>query len=309
MLIRSYLYIPGNRSDFFPKALQRGADAIVIDLEDAVPERSKPTAAGNCAAFLKSLTGEAQDEIVFVRVNEGSRGLEDIHQVFSPSLSGLRIPKAEDASLIAEADGILSELEDRSGLTAGAMTIMPIIESATGLFALEELVEASRRINRVIFGAGDFCKDIRGLQTPERKESLFAREWLVAQSRRLGLEAPVAHAYSPIPDLDGLQAANLEDRSLGFFGRSCLHPSQIPVVNDGFSPTKQEVEQARRILASYEERSARGMGAFMLDDGTFVDTAVVKRARQILDQAGETENENYTANRPPEASGSMRETS
>src|SRR5690349_21384357 len=164
MLLRSYLYAPGNRPDLLAKVLRQGADAVILDLEDAVPPGEKQAARRMVASFLAELATGATGAI-FVRLNGGELGLEDAAALPLGRLAGLRLPKAEDPRLVAGLDRLIGE--------APGVEIHPIIESVAGLFALDDLARASARVRRVAFGAGDFVRDIRGETTPSRDETFL----------------------------------------------------------------------------------------------------------------------------------------
>jgi citrate lyase subunit beta/citryl-CoA lyase len=147
------------------------------------------------------------------------------------------------------------------------------------------VAKASIRIERFIFGAGDYVLDIAGEATADRSETLYARSKLVARSRLLGLAAPIAHVYTPIADLAGLANASRVDRAMGYFGRSCIHPKQVAVINDAFSFGKLEIQRARGMVDGYRAAVAEGRGSIVVADGTFVDEAGYKRALRILSVA------------------------
>lgn len=277
MLIRSYLYVPGNRPDLFDKALGSGADALILDLEDAVPPAEKARGRQLVSDFLAA----APRANVFVRVNSGTAGLEDVTALEACGLAGVLIPKAEQACLVGRIDEELSRREVEAGRSVGHILIQPLIETVAGLYDLGELAAASARVRRFAFGAGDFVRDIRGEPTPARLETLYARTQLVARSRLLRLEPPVAHVFTPIKDSEGLRRACAEDRALGFFGRSCIHPSQVAIINAAFD-RYEDVLHAKAVLAAYGRSTEEGRGALVLDDGTFVDEAVAARARDVL---------------------------
>jgi len=277
MLIRSFLYAPANRPDLLAKVASRGADAIVIDLEDAVPAAEKSAARQAAADYLeRGSDGPALP--VFVRVNAGEAALADLAGLPLHRITGIRLPKVEDPALIAQVDAVLAAAQ-----AAGHRVVLhPLVESVRGLYHLDEIVRASSRIERFIFGAGDYVLDVAGEATPERLETLYARSRLVARSRYLGIGSPIAHVYTPIADLAGLERACRADRTLGFFGRSCIHPSQVAVINDAFSFGPQEIERAQRMVDGYLEAAARGQGGVVVADGTFVDESGYKRAQRVL---------------------------
>ena len=281
MAIRSYLYAPGNRPDLMAKLGRSGAHAAILDLEDAVPTAEKGRARDLVAAFLR----DGPPLPAFVRLNSGAAGLEDVAGLAAAGLSGVLVPKAEDAALLGEIGRALSALEARDGRLEGTAVVQPLIESVAGLYALDALACASPRVRRVAFGAGDFVRDLRALPTDARTETLYARQHIVARSRFLRLDAPVAHVFSRIRDLDGLHRACTEDRALGFGARSCIHPSQVATVNVAFGPTEAQVAHARTVLAAYERAKRDGRGSLLLDDGTFIDEAVALRAADTLDAA------------------------
>jgi citrate lyase subunit beta / citryl-CoA lyase len=281
MPIRSYLYAPGNRADLLAKVATQGADAVICDLEDAVPRAEKVRACAMVSSFL-----DAGPPIpAFVRLNGGDAALQDLARLSVRGLFGVVVPKAEAAQQIRAIDQLLSEREQAAGCAPGSVIIQPLIESVVGLFGLDEIAGASSRIRRVGFGAGDYVRDIRTQVTEARTETLYARMHLVARCRFLRLEAPVAHVYSQIRNLDGLRRACTEDRALGFGARSCIHPTQVATVNAAFSPTADELAHARKVLSAYAEAMQAGRGSVLLDDGTFIDEAIALQAKDVLAQA------------------------
>ena len=281
MSIRSYLYAPGNRPDLMAKVARTGAHAIILDLEDAVPAAEKVGACATVSAFLQA----GPSVPAFVRLNAGAAGLEDLARLEVQGLFGVLVPKAESPELLGEIDRVLSGREQQAGREPGSVIVQPLIESVMGLYGLDGLVRASPRIRRVAFGAGDFVRDLRAQPTEARTETLYARLRIVARSRFLQLEAPVAHVFARIRDLDGLRRACLEDRALGFQARSCIHPSQVAVVNAAFGPTEDELAHARTVLDAYAEATAAGRGSLLLEDGTFIDEAIAVHARDLLREA------------------------
>lgn len=280
MLIRSYLYAPANRADLLAKVATRGADAVIVDLEDSVPAAEKAAARVAAAAYLDALDA-ANAPPVYVRVNAGAIGLADVAGLPVGKLAGVRVPKAEDPDLIRRFDALLREREGD-----GRRTLLhPMIESVCGLYLLDELARASGRVERFIFGAGDYVHDIGGEATAERFETLYARGRLVARSRHLGLAAPIAHVYTPIADLEGLARACREDRALGYYGRSCIHPTQIATINAAFSPGPREIARAQAMVDGYQAAMRQGRGSVVIADGTFVDEAGFKRAQRVLNLA------------------------
>jgi len=282
-MLRSYLYAPGNRTDLLAKVATRGADAVVLDLEDAVPQAEKVAARHAVAAWLSDRDADDATQ-VYVRINGGAAALDDLAGLPLDRLDGVRLPKVEDAALVRAVDDVLARAEAN-----GARVVLhPLVESVQGLFRLDEIVAASSRIERFIFGAGDYVLDVAGEATPDRQETLFARSYLVARSRFLGIGAPIAHVYTPIADLESLGRACRVDRALGFFGRSCIHPSQVATINAGFTFGPADVERAQGMVEAYRASVAAGRGAVVAPNGMFVDEAGYKRALRILTVAANT---------------------
>jgi citrate lyase subunit beta/citryl-CoA lyase len=275
----SYLYAPGNRGDLLRKALGSNAHAVICDLEDSVPAAEKAAARATVADFLQEARAGARWRDIYLRINAGADGLAELGELLGrQALTGVLLPKSEGGEQIAAVSALLDAREGERS----AMLIQPIIESAAGLFSLADQAKASRRVRRFSFGAADFLADLGAAPTADRTETLFARSLVVAQSRALGLNRPVAHVYGELSDDDGLRRACVEDRALGFGGRACIHPRQVPIVNAAFAPTEAELIRARAISEAYEQAAATGRGALRLDDGTFVDEAIVRAARDLL---------------------------
>ena len=238
-LCRSYLFAPGNNQRLVDKVFDAGADAVVLDLEDSVPLDRKEKARETVAAAVHQRK-KGEGPRIFVRINGVSSAFwqNDVSQVVAWSLDGVRLPKAESAAQISLLDRAISEAELRAGMPNGSISIVPTIESAVGVMRAEEIAR-HLRIEAICFGASDFACDMgfdldsTGLQT------LYAESRLALISRAAGIRPPVASVYLPINDLKGLHASSVAARRLGFFGRSCIHPAQIPIINDVFTPSEK----------------------------------------------------------------------
>lgn len=278
-LYRSYLYAPGSRPDICRKALAAGADAVVLDLEDAVAPADKATARQTVAALVNE--GRPLTCAIHVRINRRGDGYdhEDIQAVVGRGLDGLRLPKASNAEEIREVDRLLDEAEAAAGLERGSVGLYPTIESALGVVQATALASACGRVQRLAFGSTDFLADISAPQIgDERDATLLARSQLVLAARVAGVGAPVDSVHTRVGDLAGLRAGAVFARSLGFFGKSIIHPSQIDPVHEIFTPGPDELAHARQVMDAFAEA---GEGALLLG-GTFVDPAVVARAEAIV---------------------------
>lgn len=285
-LHRSYLYASGSRPELFAKAVAAGADAVILDLEDAVRPADKPGARQRVAQFVAESAPAARCA-VHVRVNRRSDGYDpdDIAAVVAPGLEALRLPKTENAEDLRAADELLAAAERRAGVEAGAIGLYPTIESARGAANAAAIAAACPRIRRIGFGAADFLADIGVWRSgDEQTATQHARSGLVLASRMARIGPPVDSVHTDVSDSAGLRASASFARALGFFGKSVIHPCQIGPVHEVFSPVPDEIERARQVVTAYDLSPE---GALLLD-GSLVDEAVVARARAVLSVAERT---------------------
>ncbi len=266
--IRSALFVPGNRGERIPKALASGADAVIVDLEDAVASAAKAEAREVIRAFLDT-TPAAR---VLVRINAaGVDGHEaDLALCTHPGVAAVMLPKAETASAVGHAAAVSGK------------PVWPIVESAAGLLALPELV-CVPGVARLALGSLDLALDLDLVPGSEGAERMLdqARFALLVQSRAAGLTAPIDGVFPVLDDTAGLSRAARHARAAGFGGMLCIHPRQVGMVNAAFTPSAAELDWARRVV----EASACGEGAFAVD-GQMVDAPVLERAQRILRRAG-----------------------
>jgi citrate lyase subunit beta / citryl-CoA lyase len=258
---RSYLFVPGNRSDRYAKALAAGADAVIVDLEDAVAPKDKSSARAALAAWL------SPEHPVLVRVNgaESEWFREDLPLCKSPGVAGVLLSKAENV-------GDIRAVAEHS---AAATPILPLIETARGFWNAYALAEAPK-VQRFVFGSIDFQVDL-GIQG-EEEELLYFRSQLVLVSRMANLEPPVDGVTTAIDDAERIRCDTLRAKRLGFGGKLCIHPRQVGVVNECFEPTAEEESWARRIMEAAEAVH----GAAVSVGGKMVDRPVIARAEAIL---------------------------
>lgn len=261
---RSWLYVPGHRADLVRKALDGPADAVVVDLEDAVPpaakEQARETAVATCAD---------RRNRVWVRVNGADTPWAGGDAVaLAGRAAGLRVPKAEDPAAVVA-------LAEHTGVP-----LHLLIESARGLHRVFELAGCHPLVAGVSPGETDLAADLR---IRDRRELGWARARIVTANRAAGLPSPVASVWTDLSDTAGLAEDSTALRDAGFFGRSVIHPNQIDPVHRAFTPDRDEVERARALLDSV---STAGDAAAWVDErGRFVDPAVVAGARWVLDLA------------------------
>ncbi|MGH9839801.1 MAG: HpcH/HpaI aldolase/citrate lyase family protein [Blastocatellia bacterium] len=281
MIARSYLFAPGNNQKLLAKVFDAGADAVVLDLEDAVPLNQKLEARRMIAdALSRPLAGKAP---AYVRINAVSTDLwqDDIAAAVAPGLRGIRLAKAESAEEVRRASEALALAEGKAGIPVGALRIVPTIESARGVIAAFEIASAPR-VESLSFGAADFIRDIGATVDGDESQTLYARSHLVAASRAAGIQPPVASVFTNLKDLEGLRRTTQQAAHLGFFGRSCIHPSQVAVVNEVFTPTQEAIAEAEAVVRAFDEAVASGAGVATLANGQFIDAPIVARAKAVL---------------------------
>ena len=283
-LHRSYLYTPASRPDLMKKAAATDADAIILDLEDSVLVESKPQARRSAAEFLEAIaTRQVRTRAqVHVRINRDGDGYldEDLDAVTRPGLSALRLPKVESEAGLRHVDERLTHLERARDLPAGAIRVYPTVESAKGAISLASLARASTRVSRFALGAADLLADL-GAYGDDDLATLHVRSELVLHSRAAGLGPPIDSVYTDIEDDCGLRAAATRARSIGFHGKSVIHPRQLATVHGVFSPTPEAIRRAEQVVAAAAAAETTGQGAVTVD-GQLVDAAIVARAQALL---------------------------
>ena len=277
--LRSFLFAPGNHARRVEKALSLDADAVILDLEDAVATAEKPATRQAIAAAL----GRPRRGWLYVRVNAVDTEFcyGDLVAIVRPGLDGIILPKVESAAGLATVDWLLAQLERERGLPHGAIDLIPIIETAKGLANLDAVLGARTRVRRVAFGAGDFTLDVNMSWSRGETELAPARAAIVTASRAAGLEAPLDTVWVDLADREGLEASAQTALGLGFQGKMCIHPDQIPPVNRIFSPSEAEIAFAERVAAAFAKAEAEGSAAIQLD-GKFIDYPIVYRAQRTL---------------------------
>jgi len=285
ILARSYLYAPGNVERILQKVFDAGADAVILDLEDAVPPGKKREARRMVAEVLQQRK-DLEGPRIYVRINSMSTDLwrEDLEAVVQTAVHGIRLPKAESGEQMQVLDRALSEAEERAGVDRGSLCVVPAVETAVGVLAAAEIAKGPRA-ESLGFGVVDFVRDIGVEPDPSGLQTLYAQSYVVLVSRAAGLIPPVASVHAQVLDLEGLRATSEAAKRLGFFGRSCIHPSQIPVVHEVFTPSAAQVAEARAIVEAFNQAVAQGSGALAMESGEFVDKPVAERAQALISLA------------------------
>jgi citrate lyase subunit beta/citryl-CoA lyase len=283
--LRSLLFCPATAPDRVRKLPRLGADAVAIDLEDAVTNDRKLDARADVVDALATFA----DTRTYVRVNHPSTGLTegDIAAVVHPHLNGIVLPKVEGPGTVLEAEGWLAAAERRRGLPAGHTSMLLLIESARGVHNAVEILASGDRVETAIFGYVDFMLDlgIDVIDTSETTEELlYARSAIVLAARVAERRAPLDGPFIDINDTERFLRQCVQGRSMGFAGKMLIHPRQVELAHQGFRPNAAEAAGAARVVEAFAAAEAEGNAAIVVD-GRLVDYPVAMRARRIVEAA------------------------
>ena len=279
---RSYLFAPGNHERRVEKALGLGADVVILDLEDAVAISEKKST----RELINKTLEQPRNCAVFVRVNAYDTEFcyGDICSIVSENLDGIVLPKLESLDDLRSIDWLLGNLEQERGLPNGSIDLMPIIETAVGLVNIREITRADTRVKRLAFGGGDYTRDLGMEWTLKEDELLPVRSEMVLASRFGKLEPPVDTVFIHIKEHDAFRSSCSNILGLGFQGKMCIHPDQVPVTNDTFTPDPEEVKWSQRVIDEFAKAEKAGIASIQVD-GYFVDYPIVEKAQRTVDIA------------------------
>jgi len=279
--IRSFLFTPANHPRRVEKVFQVGADAVILDLEDAVAISEKPAARQDVVnAFSNQPDSGARH---YVRVNSIDTPYceEDIKATVGPWLDGVVLPKVESRACLNELERMLAAAEAEQGLTVGSLDMMPIIETARGVESAKKIATADSRIKRMAFGGGDYTLDLNYEWEADEAVLSYARAKLSHASRLGDLEPPIDTVVLQIKDNDRFLQSARRGKQFGFGGKLCIHPDQIPLTHEVFTPSAAEIAHARAVVAAFEAAEAEGSASIQLD-GYFIDYPIVYKSQRIL---------------------------
>ena len=279
---RTYLFAPGNHERRVEKALGLGADVVILDLEDAVAVSEKKSTRDLINKTLK----QPRNCAVFVRVNAYDTEFcyGDICSIVSENLDGIVLPKLESLEDLRSIDWLLGNLEQERGLPNGSIDLMPIIETAVGLVNIREIARADTRVKRLAFGGGDYTRDLGMEWTLEEDELLPVRSEMVLASRFGKLEPPVDTVFIHIKEHGAFRSSCSNILGLGFQGKMCIHPDQVPVTNETFTPDAEEIKWSQRVINEFAKAEKAGIASIQID-GYFVDYPIVEKAQRTVDIA------------------------
>jgi len=282
-LLRSLIFVPGNRRNMLERARSFNADIIMVDLEDSVPVAEKTNA--------RELAGELVPELhqqgnrVMVRVNALDTGLtrDELAAVMGPHLYGVSIGKAESVWDLQEVDRIITPLEAAAGLAPGQVKLIPWIENARAVMTVYQMATASPRIVAIAFGAEDYTNNM-GVQRTDLGDEVYFPRAMIAVAARAANVASLDTPFVQFRDLEGLRREARLARQLGYTGKFAIHPAQIDIINEVFSPSPEDVAYARQVVDAWDQAAVAGRGSVDLN-GRMIDVPVVKRAQSLLARA------------------------
>ena len=281
--VRSMLFTPGHRPDLIAKAARSSADAVIVDLEDAVATNVKQDARANLASLPDSSIP------FFVRLNGFDTGLlwEDLVASAHASVDGVILPKAESRQVMLKVCGALSALETAAGQPEGSIALIPMIETAVGVQNAFEILDGCPRVEAVMFGSGeqgDLVADLGVEWEPVGTGLHYSRSRVLLAARAAGVPHPIDGVFMNFRDQDALRVESQLARRLGYVAKLAIHPAQVGIINEVFTPTAEEVAHHRSILEVFERALADGT-ASVGADGKMIDYAVARTARSVLARA------------------------
>ncbi len=275
---RSRLYLPGNEPKYMLNAGIHKPDGIILDLEDSVNPSEKDAARILVRNALRQVDFYGCERMV--RINQIPNGLDDLNYIIPHNVHVVLIPKCERGEQIKLVNNQIAKILKRK---KSVVYLMPIIESALGIINAYEIASAAENVVALTIGLEDYTADIGTQRTLDGKESFFARSMIVNAAKAAGIQA-IDTVFSDVSDMDGLRYSVLEAKSLGFEGKGCIHPRQIPVIHEAFAPDETEIEKAIRIVKAYKEAESKGLSVVAVGN-KMIDPPVVKRAIRTIELA------------------------
>ena len=271
---RSYLFVPATQPERIKKALASDADAIIIDLEDAVPLSEKDKVRDSVLKVLHEL--ENPVKAIYLRINDLLTAFwrEDVSLLKEYPFAGIVLPKTNTKEDIEEIENFVPENQH----------IIPLIETAQGVLSVKSIASTSRRIKRLAFGAIDYSLDLGINLSITQNELIYLRSMIAISSRAYGLLPPIDTVYTEFKNDEGLIRESCLGKQYGFCGKLCIHPNQTTIVNRIFTPTDKEVQWAKELVTTFEKAELEGLAAIQLN-GKMVDYPVYKQALQVLGRA------------------------
>lgn len=280
---RALMYTPGDDMHKIRKSAALEVDCVCLDLEDGVAFNRKDTARTTIPEALKTLDFGTSERLV--RINPVGSGLEeqDLEAVLPAQPDGIVLPKVKTGEELYWLDEQLANFEEKHGLAPGGIGLIVIMETAQGILNLAEISGASSRLRALIFGSEDLAGELGAQRTKEGWEIFHARSQALLHAAARELQA-IDMVFIDFHDLEGLKAEARQGAQLGFSGKQIIHPNQVEVVQEAFTPSDEAIDRARQLITAYEEHQTAGRGAFALE-GKMIDAPLIKSARNVLARA------------------------
>jgi citrate lyase subunit beta/citryl-CoA lyase len=288
--VRTALFAPGIKERVMTKALESGADAVILDLEDSVPVASKAEARALVAKSIDAAAGSLSRPLIYVRVNGAATGLltDDLNAVVRPGLDAILLSKAENVEDVQKTAAALERNESQCGIKQGSAEIILQIETALGVYNCFNLIKTSPRVAATCFGSardGDLQTDLGCSWSIEGTELLYARSKVLLDTRAAGGHIhPLDGVFSDLNDETGLIADSRLSARLGYIGRTVIHPKQIAPVKSAYAVPELEVAYYKKVVVEFAAAEKAGTAAIAVD-GKLVDYAMAQRARRVLELA------------------------
>ena len=279
-LRRSLLYVPGNMPSMLQNIPIVAADAVIIDLEDAVPLSEKDAARRLVRRFLETYRDRRQEVLVRINALDTRWGYDDLREVLPAMPDGIRLPKADTPEIVERLDTFLTEHEEALGVEIGRFRILPSIESALGVINCIQIASTSTRILGLAFGAEDYTASMEIERTKSGEELFNARSRVVWAAKAAGVQA-IDSIFSDVKDMEAFRREVELVKGLGYTGKSLVNPRQIEVLHEVFAPKPAEIEYAQQVVEAIQRAREMGTGVISLG-GKMVDAPVVKRAFRVL---------------------------
>jgi citrate lyase subunit beta/citryl-CoA lyase len=288
--LRAALFAPGSKERVMSKAFESGADAVIFDLEDSVPLAAKVEARVLVAQAIGRAAATAGGPLVTVRVNAVATGMleHDLHAIVRPGLDAIFLPKAEHVEEIEKTAAVLDELEAEQKIAGGTIEIIPMFESALGVYRCFDLLRASPRVATSCIGSaqdGDLQTDLGCAWSIDGPELLYARSKVLLDTRAAGKAYPLDGVFSDLSDDEGFLRDSRLSARLGFVGRTVIHPKQIEPARRAYAVSREDIEYYERVVKEFEAVEKTGAAAAITVDGKLVDYAMYSRAKTVLELA------------------------
>lgn len=281
--MRSLMFVPGHNIKLIESAILTEADVLLLDLEDSVqPKSNKQVARDNILKFINE--GKFKEHLIYPRVNDRESGelLRDINQLTVKGIQGFVYPKAQTGQDIYFFDKLLETLEYEKGFPIGTFKIIALIETASAVLNAENICSASERVIAIAFGNEDYLTDVQGVND-ESASTIFTARSMIAMAARSQNVIPIDTVHIKVHDLKDLEKNITIAKNLGFEGMLVLHPKELPVVHLYYTPTDEEILQAKKMVDAFEESKRNGVGVAIVN-GKFIGPPLVKNAIKVLEK-------------------------